>query len=249
MRVLIYMVVFFVASQLQGQEKPLFDQATQHYADGDYPAAVKDYMNILSAGKTSTAVYFNLGNSFYKMDSLAPSIYYYNKALQLSPNDADVQNNLAFAKRRTIDAIENVPKTGLTKLVDDLISTLTFNAWAVLAIVFSLFFMLFGIGYYFTLKSGQKRLYFTLSVLGLIFGAFSVIFAYQQYNIQQSKKFAIVFAKEIGVHAEPNHNSTRAFTLHEGTKIKLLDDFNGYSKIELSDGNQGWIKEDAVKKL
>jgi len=203
----------------------------------------------LSSGKTSTAVYFNLGNSFYKLDSVAPSIYYYNKALQLSPDDADVQTNLAFAKRRTVDAIENVPKTGLAKMVDDLISTFNFNAWAVLAIAFSLCFMVFGIWYYFTFKTGQKRFYFTLSLLGLICGILSVIFAYQQYNIQQNKKFAIVFAEKIDVHAEPNHNSSRAFTLHEGTKVKLLDNFNGYSKIELSDGNQGWIQEDAVKKL
>ena len=77
----------------------------------------------------------------------------------------------------------------------------------------------------------------------------SVVFAYLQFDIQQKKKFAIVFAEESTVLSEPNPSSLNAFTLHEGTKIKLLDEFNNFYKIELADGRQGWIKENDLKEL
>lgn len=249
MKKLIYILLFLVAANANAQDKSLFDQATEHYSNQDYKAAIDDYKKILSQGKTSTAVYFNLANAHYKLDHIAPSIYYYNKALQLSPNDKDVKNNLAFAQKMTIDSIDKVPKTGMSKFFDGLISTFNFNTWAVLAIVFSIMFAVFGIWYYFSFKTGRKRFFFTLSTLGLVFGILSVVFAYQQFNSQQNKKYAIVFAKQAAVHAEPNNHSAQAFTLHEGTKVKVLENFKDYTKIKLTDGKQGWIAEKAIKGL
>lgn len=245
----LYIVVLLFAFGLKAQEANLFDDATQLYADGKYEAAIENYQEILEQGKTSTEVYFNLANAHYKLDQIGPSIYYYNKALQLSPNDEEVQNNLAFAQEKTIDLIEEIPKTGWSKFIDNLISTFYFETWAKIAIGFSILLLCFGIGYYFSKKSWAKRFFFGLSGLSLILGVLSVIFAYQQFDIQQSKTFAIIFSKVATVHAEPNPNSMEAFTLHEGTKVKVLDNFNGYAQIKLTDDSRGWIKEGAIKSL
>src|SRR5690625_963689 len=245
----LYFIVFLIAANLKAQETELFDQATQFYADGDYQAAIENYQEILNQGKTSTEVYFNLANAYYKLDQIGPSIYYYNKALQLSPNNEDVQNNLAFAQEKTIDLIEENPKTGWSKFIDDLISTFYYETCAKIAVGFSILLMCFGIAYYFSKRSCMKRFFFGLSGLSLILGVLSVIFAFQQFDIQQSKTFAIVFSKVATVHAEPNPNSMEAFTLHEGTKVKVLDNFNGYAQIKLTDDSRGWIKEGAIKSL
>lgn len=249
MRVIYLFLFLVVGGALQAQEKTLFEQATTHYKNGAYKSAIENYETILAKKQTSTAVYYNLANSYFKVDSLAASVYYYNKALQLSPNDRDVKNNLQVANERTIDDIKKESKTGFAHFIDELISTFTFNTWAVLAIVFSGVFMIFGICYYFSRRTGGKRFFFSLSVLALVFGVLSVVFAYQQLNIQQSREFAIVFAQKVKIHAEPNHNSEKVFTLHEGTKVKVLDNFNGYSKIKISDGNEGWINKDRLKNL
>lgn len=248
MKYYIYLLIFLGFSGLQAQEN-LFDQATEFYADEKYEAAIKNYQQILEQGKTSTEVYFNLANCYYKIDEIGPSIYYYNKALQLSPNDRDVQNNLLIAQEKTIDLIEETPKTGLANMVDNLISTFDYNTWAVIAIIFSVGFMFFGAIYYFTRKAGFKRFYFSLAILSFILMSASVFFAYKQMEIQHNKKYAIVFAEEVEVHTEPNHNSPEAFRLHEGTKVKLLDVFNNYAQIELSNNSRGWIKLDAIQEL
>src|SRR5699024_2440344 len=120
------------------------------------------------------------------------SIYYYNKALQLSPNDEDVKNNLMFAKRRIIDVIKKEPDTGWTKFVNGLIATFSYNGWAILAIVFAVVFLIFGVWYYFTQKTGKKRLFFTIGVLSFLLGLLCVVFAYQELAIQHSRNYAIV---------------------------------------------------------
>ena len=74
------------------QNNKLFDEATTAYNSGEYEKAIGFYTDILDNGEHSTAVYFNLGNSFYKLNKIAESIYYYEKALLLSPNDEEVKN-------------------------------------------------------------------------------------------------------------------------------------------------------------
>lgn len=249
MRNLLYFILFLLAAQVSGQESSLFNQATQQYAAQNYQAAIKSYKAILTSGKESTEVYFNLANAYYKTDAVAPSIYYYNKALQLSPGDEAVQTNLMFAKKRIVDVIEETPKTGFSEFVENLISTFNYDTWAVLAIVFVFSFAGFGLWYYFTRKSGQKRTFFVLSTLTLLCTVLCVVFAYQQFDVQKSKDYAIVFADQVGIHTEPNHNSTQAFLLHEGTKVKVLEQFNGYAKIKLADGSKGWLETGAIKEL
>jgi len=43
------------------------------------------------------------------------------------------------------------------------------------------------------------------------------------------------------VRSEPNLRSNELFLLHEGTKLKVLETFQDWIKLELSNGAQGWI--------
>lgn len=241
--------VLFIGSNFYAQNKDLFDEATNFYAEGQYEQAAQNYEQILEEGKASVEVYYNLGNAYYKMDQVGPSIYYYNKALQIDPSNKDVQNNLLFAQEKTVDVIQEVPQTGWNNFIDNLISAFDFNTWAVWSIVFAIAFMVFGSCYYFAARTGVKRIFFMLGGIAIIACVLSLVFAFQQQSIQQSKRFAIVFDQEAKVYAEPNHNSAEAFTLHEGTKLKVLDNFRGYSQIKLADDSRGWISDESIKEL
>lgn len=251
MKTYLFYILFLVScgSVFAQENDALFNKATQDYANENYEAAIRKYKKILKDDDVSAALYYNLGNAEYKLNHIAPSIFYYEKALQLAPNDADIQNNLAFAQNMRIDAIDELPKTGLSKIIDGLISKLSFNGWAWLAIMASVFFTISIILYYFAHISWRKRLYFGFAIIFLLVGIVGVSFAYAQQNIQQSKKYAIIFAEEGSVKSGPNRTQDQVFLLHEGTKVKVLDAFNGFLKIELSDGRQGWITKKDLKQL
>lgn len=249
MRILSFVFLFLISAVIFGQTNSLFDRATGHYADGNFEEAVRDYEKILENGKASAEVYYNLANAYYKLEQVAPSIYYYNKALQLNPGNKDIQNNLLLAKEHTIDVIQSKPKTKWTRFVERIMDVFSFDSWAVIAVIFSVLFMIFGLLYYFNPRTGRKRFFFSLGGMSLIACTLSVIFAFNRYDFAQNNQFAIVFAEQTGVYSEPNLNSSEAFVLHEGTKIKVLDKFNGYSKILLEDGKEGWIADDNIKEL
>ena len=113
-----------------------FDQANSLYNNGEYDAAILAYENILENNLHSSALYFNMANCYYKINKIAPSIYFYEKALKLSPNDKDIQNNLGFAQQMTIDQFNAIPELGVSKFYKKLAQIFSVNGWAVLCVYF-----------------------------------------------------------------------------------------------------------------
>ena len=53
---------------------------------------------------------------------------------------------------------------------------------------------------------------------------------------------AIVMRPVSSVKSSPSAESAKdLFILHEGTRVKILDNVSGFSNIQLADGRQGWI--------
>jgi tetratricopeptide (TPR) repeat protein len=233
-----------------GQENTtLFDSANTAYNEGKYQEAITQYKSILEAGDYSVSVYYNLANAYYKSNEIGPSIYYFEKALQLAPNDKDVLNNLGFARNMTIDAIEPLPKTQLSKFIGNITGKFTYDQWAWIAVILAFICVISFLGYQFAYQSLKKRSYFLISFIAFLFILGTVAIAYQQYGKAQKDRPAIVFAKETTVKSEPNLRSDEVFTLHEGTKIQVLDTVSDWKKIRLIDGKIGWIIAEDVTEL
>src|SRR5690606_11993699 len=148
-KTILSLLMVFLSFTAFSQNENLFDQGKELYKNGKYQQAIIAWMQILEKGEHSAELYFNLGNAQYKLNHIGPSVYYYEKALQLSPNDADIKNNLAFAENARIDSIEPLPKTVFSKWYNGISSVFTFEGWAVLAVVFSVFFVALFLFYYF----------------------------------------------------------------------------------------------------
>lgn len=242
-------LLFICFFSLSAQNKDIFQEANTAYNEGNYSEAIDHYERILENGETSAELYYNLANSHYKLGHIAPSIYYYEKALQLNPGDADVINNLGFAQRMLIDEIEEVPRTGLSKIMNKLISVLSYNGWAWAAVIFSIVFAAFFLLYYFSNSIRPKRLFFTTSIIALILMFSALILAYQQQGYHKNSKFAIIFSEEAIVRNEPTLRSNEILTLHEGTKVKILETFQNWIKFELANEIQGWMDKSDVRFL
>ncbi|MBU3820484.1 tetratricopeptide repeat protein [Flavobacteriaceae bacterium XHP0103] len=249
MKYVIYILAIFFSISGIAQNNVLFEKGNKLYNQGKYLEAIEVYKQILDSDNHSAELYFNLGNAYYKLNGVAPSIYYYEKALQLDPNDKDILNNLAFAKNMTIDAIDTVPEAWTTKLINNIANYMTFDGWAKTAIVFVICFVLLFIFYDFAYTSVKKRVAFIGSMASLVFIIGSLVLAFHKFNLEKSDRPAIVFAQESKVKAEPNLRSEEAFMLHEGTKVQVLDTINNWKKIKLSDGKTGWIPSADIKTL
>jgi tetratricopeptide (TPR) repeat protein len=112
MKKIIFFLIVLVSFLGQAQKMDsLFIKANKLYQQEDYLIALELYQEIESQDIASSELYFNMANVFYRTNQVAPSIYYYEKALILDPNNIDIKFNLEFAKRMTLDDIEALPKS------------------------------------------------------------------------------------------------------------------------------------------
>lgn len=249
MRPILYILTFLLSAATSAQNEKLFEEGNTLYSNGKYYEAIEKYDSILNSGYQSPEVYFNLGNAHYKLNRIAPSIYYYEKALKLAPNDKEILNNLSFAQNMTIDAIEPVPEIGISRFLRKAINTFSFDTWAYLSVTFMILFILLFLTYYFASYSGKKRLSFVTSIISIILTLLCLTFAFKKQSIDSKDNPAIVFSKESVVRTEPNLSGEEAFRLHEGTKVQVIDTINNWSEILLVDGKTGWLVTDNIKLL
>jgi tetratricopeptide (TPR) repeat protein len=242
-------LLFFVYTLGFSQNQQVFDKATALYNEGEYEKAAESYMEILGSGEHSAELYFNLGNTYYKLDSIAPSIYYYEKALLLKPKDRDVLNNLAYARNMTLDAIEPLPETTISKIYKAFTNYLSFDQWAYFAVVSMILFVALYIAFYYFKFSSQKRIAFIGSMIFLFLTLITALLAYLEYGEFSSERPAVVFSGQTAIKSEPNNRSQTIFNLHAGTKVQVMDQLNDWKKIQLSDGKSGWILSVDIKEL
>lgn len=249
MKNIIYILFLFISVTVTAQNSTLFNKATDFYNAGEYQQAIDNYLEILQHKEHSATLYFNLGNAYYKLNKVAPSIYYYEKALLLTPGDKEITNNLAYAQNMTIDAIAAVPKSGISKIYGQVTGLLSFDQWAYASIAFMILFVLLYITFYYLRYAGQKRASFIAGIFALFASILCVVFAYLQYNDFTLNQPAIVFTEEVSIKSEPNKTSLEVFKLHEGSKVNVLDQLNGFKKISIIDGKTGWISAKDIKLL
>ncbi len=249
MRSGIYILLFLISCFLPAQNETLFEEGNTFYNNGKYNEAIEKYVSILNSDQHSAEVYFNLGNAHYKLNHIAPSIYYYEMALQLDPKDKEVKNNLSFAENMTIDAIETVPEIGISRFTRKAINTFSFEIWAYLSVFFMILFVILFMTYYFTVRTSTKRFSFVSSLSSILLSLVLLVFAFKKDSIDKKHNPAIVFSQESLVRTDPNLSGEEAFRLHEGTKVQVLDAVNNWTEILLVDGKKGWIVSEDIKLL
>ena len=242
-------LILSVSNTIAQSPDVLFEKANSHYADGQFQEAIDLYNKVLDTDQESAAIYYNLANAHFKLNNIAPSIYYFEKAKRLAPADSDIKNNASFAEKMKIDAITPLPENVFKKWYNRTLSILTTDGWAYATVIFVSLCTLFFLTYYFSTTASKKRVLFISSFLSLLFAIFSLMLAYSAFSRTTKDKPAIVFAKESQVKSEPNLSSTEAFVLHEGTKVMILESVDNWKKILLIDGKIGWIPSTDIRAL
>jgi len=231
------------------QNEALFEQGKENYKNAKFSEAITHWKKILDNGQQSAELYFNLGNANYKLNNIGPSIYYYEKALQLQPNDDDIKTNLAFAENARIDVIEPLPKTVFSRWYQTVSGVFTYNGWAIVSVIGVVLFVGLFLLYWFSISETKKRVYFSTSILSIVICIAALVMAFQTYMDFNQDQPAIIFSESTEVKSEPNMGSETAFELHEGTKVQIIGSDQNWVRIALADGKDGWMPISDLKQL
>ena len=110
------------------------------------------------------------------------------------------------------------------------------------------YFLLFLL-FYFSYSPTKKRFYFITSCISFIFLITTFFITYNQYVKSKNNIEAIIYVEKTEIKNAPTFNAEEVFTLHEGTKVKVLDEIDNWKKIKLADGKIGWIISNELKLL
>lgn len=238
-RIYILVTIIFTSTILSAKS---IQDAAEAYSKENYTEAVQIYETLADSIGVSPELYYNLGNSYYKLKNYPKAILNYERALLYSPSDEDIKFNLELARANVVDKIEVIDKSFITVWFESLRNLASSNTWAVIAIVSFILFLIGIFIYIFNKKILLKKIGFFGGIVLLLISIYANIASFKQKQHMQNSNTAIVITPSITIKSTPSEGGTDLFLLHEGTKVQILDKIGEWSEIKLEDGNVGWIK-------
>jgi len=217
-----------------------FDAANKLYAEGRFAEAAVAYETMLANGQASPALYFNLGNAFFKADRMGHAIAAYRQAGQLSPRDPDLRANLQFARNQVQGPTLRPSRW------ERWLGTLNLNEWTWLSA--GALWLTFAL---LTVRQLRPALAKPLKTWAFAAGATTVLLMVclaLAFAGSSKSKTAIVTALEAAVRSGPLDESPNAFTARDGAELRVLDEKGDW--LEVTDGaRRGWVKRTQVVAL
>ncbi len=213
-----------------------FENANKAYEQGRYAEAVQSYDRILATGRKSVALLFNLGNAYFQNRQPGFAIAAYLRAQQLAPRDPDVRANLDLVRAK-------VGGTRNDGAVHQLVSRLTLDEWAAVWTVAS--WIWFSLLTARVLSAGRGVPKWMLSVAGCIWTGILAILLWINARQHTSEKGVIIVA-EAAVRRGPLAESQTAFSLRDGTEVRVVEERDEWRRIEDSENRSGWVQSDRL---
>jgi tetratricopeptide (TPR) repeat protein len=255
----LFLILFAVAVMLINQQTAraagdqtadsLMSAGNNHYLNRQFTEAVECYQKLIEQGYEAGELYYNLANAYYKQNSLAEAIRYYEKALLLNPGDEDIRQNLSMANARITDKIEDIPVFFLKRWFTSLSGIFSPDQWAVLSLVLFVVALVAFALYIISNRIGIKKTGFTLGVILALLSISGIIFMQGRKKTILQSNAAIILAPSQNVKSSPDEQSVNVFVLHEGTKVMVLDSVQNWKEIKIGNGNKGWVPGEVLGEI
>ena len=240
------MTATFVSATEADSLKVLGDSA---FAKEDFKTAVAHYKAVAEMGE-SAAVCYNLGCCYYRLDDMARSVLWFERAALLDPSDEDIRFNLDMARSKTIDHITPRHEMFFTAAWHSMTLWLSADEWATWAVSFFVGMLLFFIMYFFSADIVVRKIGFFGALLSLVVVILTNALAYSQRKMQVERSGAIVMSPAVTVKSTPSKSGTELFVLHEGTRVEILDNtMKEWVEVQIADGKVGWMEREQLEQI
>lgn len=222
--------------------------ADSAYIRNDFAAAVELYESILKNDGEAADIYYNLGNSYYKMNNIAKAVLNYERALLLNPGNGDIRFNLELARSKTVDKVTPPSEMFFVTWTQSLINTMSEQAWARTGIIAFILTILTLSLFIFGKRIILKKIGFIAAICFFLITILANVFASEQKAELINHDNAIIMAPSVTVKSTPNESGTDLFILHEGRKVMIKDNtMKEWKEIRLEDGNVGWVPTSVIE--
>lgn len=226
----------------------LFEAGNRAYLDGDWSEALAKWTQVEALGYAGGPLFYNLGNAYFKQGELGEAILYWEKAARLMGEDGDVAANLKIARARISDKLDEEVRLPVWDWFDRLRDR--FSAGMVTWLGLLLSFLTFGVMALrrWVVRSGGLNL--RLKGVAVLLGALLTLdlsMIALKARDESARRLGVLTAPEAEVLSAPAIGSGKLlFTLHEGTKVRVVRSLEGWFEVSAGGEKQGWVKAEAL---
>jgi tetratricopeptide (TPR) repeat protein len=205
-----------------------------------YQKALFRYERLVKEGVRNGKLFYNIGNTYYRLDDIGRAILNYRRAGFFIPDDPDFIESLTFVLTKRRDSIEEKQKKQVLK-------TIFFWHYDISA---KIKIWIFSVFYCASLALGATKLLKHRSLSGwwvgapffvglLFFGSLMMErIAFVENRMGVLVDYEVTARKGDGETYQPSFEDS----LHAGTEFRLIEDRGQWYHIEVADGRRCWIK-------
>mgnify|MGYP006305426669 FL=1 len=246
---LIFFALLFWSGPGSAQEPPSLEQGNRLYEAREYGEAAKVYESLLADGYYSSALFYNLGNAYFRQKDWGRARWNYERAALLHPLSRDLRHNLNLL-RDEAGLPPELPTFFLLRWWS------AFNSWvgngpgalgALLLVWLGAVLLVLAIrspGRFIRQQPALRWTAGSLLLLGLL-----LAFSAWTYEQKISRPTYLVVLEEAPLHRSPDAETPLKTKLEAGSRLLWLESWKAWEKVQLLSGEKGWIAQEKTGPL
>ena len=223
----------------------IFQEANTSYRTGDYTKAAELYESLIEQEPRVTAFYYDLANTYVRLGKLSRAILNYEKALRLDPRNGDIRENLRYTRGLLEYRVEDT-RNWYLKATEVVLKYATERE--VYAVVLAVLFIFLAGGILFFLN-GRGVFWNPWQQFVFIVLLLAALVAFGKQVQSNMIRDAIVMQKECEARYGPSEHDQVAFRMGEGIKVFVMDRREDWSRVLLTNGESGWVKDSDIAEV
>ncbi len=230
------------------------DKANQAYKQELYNEALKLYLQEAESTGVSSALYCNIGDTYYRLKDNVHAVLYYERALMLDPSNGDARFNLEFVRSK-MQLPDDAGDSWFSNWMDQTVSRLSSNTWAIIAIVTFLLFLAGVAAYLFMDNVTVRKIGFFGGALLIVASILANLAAFHVHDKATSGNAAIIMPQNVVLSTaprQPRDKDEEAFSLQQGTRVEIVDSIAGkesgkWLQVSTAGGHKAWLKASDIE--
>jgi tetratricopeptide (TPR) repeat protein len=219
-----------------------FNEGNALYNESRYTDAIATYEEALSSVH-HPALYYNLGNAYFKLGRMGKAILNYRRARFLTPRDKEITANLEFARVYRMDKVRR-QESPFSIMLGRLFRIVSMIEAQIAAIWFFLIAMGFVSAFIITRRSWCVYCGVGAFVVFLFFGLTWLVWS----NTLHAHD-AVVVIPEINALSGPGDDYKQILLLHDGAEVRIRERRGDYALIQLPGGLGGWVPLTSIEEI
>jgi tetratricopeptide (TPR) repeat protein len=234
-------IAIFVASAACAADETTFATANQAYGEKRFQEAADGYESLVQSGNWNAALFYDLGNAYYRLGNFGKAILNYERALALEPRHPEAQANLRLAsdEGRALELRKD--------WIERYAGMATVKQYSIAAA--AAFWIALFVAAHLMLSRRRSLGGMALIALGLVICGVSVFAIYTLENGTRGNALAVVTAKEVEARLATADNAKSVLLLPAGSEIKILSERGDWVYVALPNDQRGWIPATSAERV